>query len=206
MGTGGSRYGAGRPGWRRKCEQMKRLDIRDLSRRGRLSPGQHFSWSWKLGDEPCGSIGVESFTCYLELSYTWTTWNDDPRHLRYSIPIERTPCTYGGSRPWFRCSRCNRRCAVIYGVATNDGRFGCRVCMRLAHSSEAESQMDRLWRKQSKIEARLLDGEIKPKGMRWRTYNQLIDRINQIEQQKDVHFLASRLCRGVMNLEHLFES
>src|SRR5215469_2758284 len=38
MGTGGSRFGSGRPGWRRKCEHLLALDVRVLARRGRLTP------------------------------------------------------------------------------------------------------------------------------------------------------------------------
>jgi len=78
---------------------------------------------------------------------------------------------------------------VLYGVSRY-GNFACRVCERLAHASEAESPLDRLWRKQRKIEARLVDGEFRPTGMRERTYEALIDRINEIEEQKDVCFFA----------------
>jgi hypothetical protein len=39
MGTGGSRYGAGRPGYKGKAEACMRLDVRMWARRGTLTPG-----------------------------------------------------------------------------------------------------------------------------------------------------------------------
>jgi hypothetical protein len=72
--------------------------------------------------------------------------------------------------------------------------------MRLAYASEAESQMDRAWRKQRKLEARLDENRtgtryLKPKGMHWRTFNTLCDRIAAVEDEKDAAFMrgAARL-------------
>jgi hypothetical protein len=35
--------------------------------------------------------------------------------------------------------------------------FGCRLCLRLAYASETESPIDRCWRQQRKIEAKLTE-------------------------------------------------
>lgn len=60
--------------------------------------------------------------------------------------------------------------------------------------SEAESSMDRLWRKQGKLEKRLgQDYEKKPKGMHWQTYERLADHIDDIEQEKDALFVLYML-------------
>lgn len=172
MGTGGSRYGAGRPGWRRKCEQLCGLDIRKLVQRGRLWPGSYFSWHWSCGDEPAGNISIRAANDNVRLIYTWTPYGSEPQSMDYPVWIERTPCRYGGSRPWFTCPRCHSRRAVLYGVAS-DGRFGCRRCMRLGYTSECEGILDRLHRKQRKLESRLVDDWQKPKGMRWITYDRI---------------------------------
>ena len=203
MGTGGSRHGAGRPGWRRKCEQKNWLDIRQLHRRGRLNAGEHYSWSWKRGDEPAGSISIRTAHDYLQLIYSWTPYDGDPQSMDYQVWIDRTPCNYGGTRPWFRCPRCQRICAVIYGVAS-DGRFGCRHCMRLAYSSEAEDHMDRLWRKQRKLESKLIEGEIKPKGMHWGTYEKIQSRIDEVEEEKDILFtIRTARFLGIASISNL---
>jgi len=202
VGTGGSRYGAGRPGWRRKCEQKNWLDIRQLHRRGRLIAGQYYSYSWTRGDEPAGSVSISTASDHLRMIYSWTPYDGDLQSMDYQVWIERTPCNYGGTRPWFRCPRCQRQCAVIYGVAS-DGRFGCRHCMRLAYSSEAEDHMDRLWRKQRKLETKLIEGEIKPKGMHWRTFEQLQNRIDEVEERKDLLFtIRAAGMLGITDLLH----
>jgi hypothetical protein len=85
---------------------------------------------------------------------------------------------------WFGCPWCGRRCAIIYGVS-GDGYFGCRRCLRLGYSSEAESPMDRLWRQQRKLEDRLGDNYRRPKWMRMRTYERIWAKIDEIEERKD---------------------
>ncbi len=119
MGTGGSRYGAGRPGWKRKCERSLPLDIRKLHRCGLLSPIQSFGWQWTQGDEPCGNIGITVHEHRVQLRYTWTPASGGPQHKCYDVWVERTRCHYGGSRAWFRCPWCQRRCAVFYGGPKN---------------------------------------------------------------------------------------
>ena len=59
---GGSRYRAGRPGWRRKCENMLRFDVRTLFHRMSVCPickgegwvcEQHRFVPWKGGTMEC---------------------------------------------------------------------------------------------------------------------------------------------------------
>jgi len=72
--------------------------------------------------------------------------------------------------------------------------FACRKCLRLVYLGEAEDAKGRLWRKQRKIENCLIDGGScyqKPKGMHWRTFNRLADKIDEIERDKDRAFLTS---------------
>jgi hypothetical protein len=72
--------------------------------------------------------------------------------------------------------------------------------MRLAYSSEAESPVDRSWRKVRKLEARVEENRtgtryVKPKGMHWSTFNALCDRIAAAEEEKDAAWMvgAARL-------------
>jgi hypothetical protein len=93
---------------------------------------------------------------------------------------------------------------VLFFMKTHALAISLAVCCeRLAYASP----IDRLWRKQRKIESRLLAGEIKPKGMRWQTYNGLIGRINDTEEKRDVQFfarLATLLLRTGMCSKDLF--
>jgi len=192
MGTGGSRYGAGRPGWRRKCEQLLWLDVRKLDRADSLQPGRYFSWKWSRGDEPAGHIGIRAGIDHVRLVYTWTPYSGDAQSFDYPVWVERTPCHYGGSRPWWLCPRCHSRRGLIYGVA-RDGRFGCRECMRLGYSSETEDVVSRLWRKQRKLEAKLEENYRKPKGMHSRTYQRIFAKIDEVEERKDAAFCLGAL-------------
>lgn len=196
MAKGGSRYGAGRPGWKRKAEASLAFDVRQLARKGRLTPGW-FSWHWTNTQtgEKLGSVNVR-VTDSLEqaiLSYQWTPYGSDPRNVECALTIDRTPCNYGGSRPWFLCPQCWRRCAVVYFAR---GRYACRHCNQIAYYSQSEDLMDRAWRKQRKLEARLLDGWRKPKGMHWKTCERIQRGILECEQQKDRALRAMMIRMG----------
>lgn len=188
MGTGGWRYGAGRPGWRRKCEQLFGLDIRKLVRAGYIRPGAwargSWQWTWSHSGEPSGNVGIEASYDQVRLTYTWTPYGSKPQALDYPVRIVRTPCRYGGTRPWFQCPRCWDRRAVLYGLA-NDGKFGCRRCMRLAYASEAEDLTGRLWRKQQRLEARLGKNWTRPKGMHHSTRERILEQIWDAEMRRE---------------------
>lgn len=179
MGSGGSRYGAGRPGWRQRCEHLLALDIRVLARRGHIPSESHitryFPWRWSRGNEPAGSIRIQAERDQLRLTYSANN-----RPFDYPVWVERSPCHYGGSRPWFRCPRCLSRNAVLYGTAS-DGRFGCRHCMRLGYACESESRIDRINRRLHKLEAKLVEGQ-KPKWMRWRTFDRICEQLDAVDQ------------------------
>ena len=197
MGRGGKRCGAGRPGWRRKCEGMLSLDVRRLARKGSLTPGRSGGWHWSRDGEPCGNISYQAEADCLRLVYTCTQSGCDPVRLNYPVWLRRTPCNYGGTRLWFECPRCTRRCAVLYGTA-RDGRFGCRRCLRLGYSSEAESVADRTWRKQRKLEARL-----ERKGIRQRTFDRVMSEIERCEDRRDLA-LAPSFARLLARLDPAF--
>lgn len=188
MGRGGSRYGAGRPGWRRKCENMLSLDIRKLAREGCLTPGRVGGWHWSCDGEPAGNIGYRAEPDCVRLIYTWTPHGSEPIKFDYPVWLSRTPCHYGGTRPWFICPRCGDLRAVIYGIA-RDGRFGCRDCLRLGYASEAEDVIDRCWRAQRKVEAKLTGEGEKPKAMRQRTFDRLMAKWEVLEDRKDEAFV-----------------
>lgn len=188
MGTGGYRYGAGRPGWRRKCEYSLRFDIRALRCKGGLAAGQSFGWRWSRGDEQIANVGISIFTDAIVLSYTWASRGQSPYPIRCRIALTRTACRFGGARTWFLCPDCGRRCAVMFGVSRR-GNFACRVCQRLAYASEAESPIDRCRRQQLKLEAKLTDYGGPPKGMRRKTFERICERIEAIKRRKDDLFL-----------------
>lgn len=195
MGRGGARFGAGRPAYKIKGEQLHRVDVRLWARQGLLTGRRFFSWSWNRGGEPTGSIGVSVSRCEaLKLEYS-VTYNGERRNINDRVALIYKPCNFGGARPWFQCPRCTRQVAQLYMRA---GRFACRHCQRVAYSSQSEDVMARTWREQQRIETRLGDDWQRPKGMRQRTYERLMDRLADCEQRRDDAFCvaATRLFGG----------
>ena len=173
MGTGGSRLGSGRPGYKVKGEQLQRLDIRVLRKRGLLWVGGTNTWSWSRGDENAGSIRFTVNESSVRLIYSvggvdasqtiWTT---------------TTPCAYGGSRRWYVCPVCSGRCEVLY---QRSGRFACRSCQRVSYTSQSGSEHDRMIQRYHRLNALVDEG--KPKWQRWATFNRLEDRLDRADEQ-----------------------
>jgi hypothetical protein len=102
------------------------------------------------------------------------------------VDLERTPCTFGGERVWFRCPnrRCGRRVTVLF-VA---GDIMCRKCAGLNYETQYQSRHLRNIRRSQLIRRRLGgSGSFlerfpdRPKGMRWARYHELCVRAAQAE-------------------------
>lgn len=159
-------------------DDYQRLDVRRWQREGYLEPGRWFGWQWVRDGETVASIQVQVESDRVILSYQHRSSSKEWKAEEYPVYLDRTPCTYGGERTWFRCPAlgCGRRVAMLYGGAI----FACRHCYQLAYPSQREPPYDRVARRADKIRARLgwepgiLNGEGgKPKGMHWRTYERL---------------------------------
>ena len=113
-----------------------------------------------------------------------------PKHLRplpavvffddTRLETTWTITNFGGQRQWLLCPSCERRCAIIYR-ADSTPRWGCRLCLKGRYRSEQMSPKDRRLHAAFKVRERLgqTKGGIvarfppKPKGMRWRTYEDI---------------------------------
>lgn len=173
LGSSRAPYGS-----RRKCEELLRLDIRQLRSRGRLQVGASFSWQWSMGDLTVASIHIFVGSRGLALSYRTGEHNVSQR-----VDFAWTACHFGGLRTWLVCPDCKRRCAVVYGV-NRFGRFSCRSCMNLAYSSATETTPDRLTRKLLKCESKLGDGGERPKAMWRRTQERICAEISDVESAR----------------------
>jgi hypothetical protein len=109
MGSG-KRSTHGQMGFAADC---CRLDIRLWKRRGLLHPGKVFEGtigsSGSNGSHP--PVRVRMYRDDVEV----TTSSNGPSHESNEVVIalERTPCTLGGARAWFKCLKCDRRVAVL---------------------------------------------------------------------------------------------
>lgn len=156
----------------------RKLDVRRLQRDGMLRPGLSYGWQWSRDSETVASISVRSEVDRIILLYRSRSGGEKWQDHEYPVWLDWTNCNYGGRRAWFRCPArgCGRRVALLYG-----GRiFACRHCHQLAYSCQREHSGDRKTRRADTIRERLgwergiLNGPgLKPKGMRWRTYERL---------------------------------
>lgn len=189
MGTGGSRFGAGRPAWHVKAESCRSIDARRWAREGILREGQVGGWAWTDAStgEALASIGYRTSAHAVALIYSLS---GEPMEQR--VQIQRTACHYGGMRSWFGCPRCSRRVAVLY--LRNLG-FACRRCNRIAYGSQSDDALGRASRRQAKIERRLGEHWQRPKGMHHATYERLIEQVTACEDVLDagLHAVLARL-------------
>ena len=176
-------YGSGRSGRRQKAEDMLCLSVHEVHRRGFLKPGASclWTWTWTSGDK--SSISLQALAGALRLHFKVRADGEDWQDVAQVVGLEHTPCHYGGSRPWFRCPRCGRRVAKLFGGVL----FLCRKCHGLAYRSQAETYSDRCFRRANKLRERL-GGEPgvdqympKPKWMRWATFEGITHEVRELE-------------------------
>jgi hypothetical protein len=158
---------------------MLRLDVRRFQRSGALEWRHPFRWQWKGRDDQVdATIDCLAAADHVLLEYRARVPGGDWEPMQCRVPLDWTPCNYGGQRVWWRCptSGCGRRVAVLFGARL----FACRHCHRLAYRSQRETVADRAIRRGEHIRARLgwEPGILnptgpKPKGMHWRTFDRL---------------------------------
>lgn len=203
-----ARDGNGRP----TTAAVLSLDVRRLARSGLFAGGIRSGlWRWTMDGEPWGAAGYTATPEALDLRYASSDqWTGERREHAPRVELEWTPCPYGGRRPWFRCPRCGRRCAVIYLRRAT----ACRVCHRLAYRSQREDASSRAARRGRKFMERLgLRGEDahwaalepwrvpKPPRMRWATYERVVQAAARAEDARvaalipGMHRLLERLGR-----------
>lgn len=178
---------------RQDTDPLLKLGIARLRTMGALRPGAWCTHSWTCRGEPSGTITtiMEHDGHTLTLDYrTQAQGETEWTPIREAVTIDRTPCHYGGERPWFLCPGCQVRRGVLFSVG---GRFRCRQCHQLAYSSTRESPSDRSIRRIQELQRTLGGGgwgvpiwdvPRKPDGMSWRRYGRLrAELIREMERQ-----------------------
>lgn len=172
-GIGSRRYGCKNP--KDTVETGRALDVRSWQRQRLLKPGCRFSLRWLRHDVIVTEIGIRVEPGHVLLSHRDRRDDEVAAKLEYSIPLDWTPCHFGGGRYWFRCPTdgCGRRVAILH---LGDPIFACRHCLGLGYQSQRERAIDRGMRRIDKINRKLGGGTspVKPKRMRWHTYQRLL--------------------------------
>jgi len=175
-------------GARDTVEDYHALDVRRFESAGMLTPGRWAGWQWTRYGEQVASIQVRAEHDRVTLIYRHRSGGAEWMDEQYPVRIVRTPCNLGGSRAWFICPAvgCGRRVAILYG----GGIFACRKCYHLAYPSSREDAGGRATRRADRLRVSLgwgpgiLNGEGgKPKWMRWRTFERLAAKHDELVGQ-----------------------
>jgi hypothetical protein len=169
---------------------MRRIDVRQLKKAGRLISGLSFGWHWTGGGELSGNIMIEMAPTgvrplFMQLIYQ-TCSDDGPwQQVNERVLIDWDACRFGGWRAWLRCPGCDLRVALLYGGA----RFLCWHCQHMTYACQNEDAIDRASRREERAIAKLGSMEkycgayvTKPKWMRWAIYDRLRARIEAADK------------------------
>lgn len=168
--------------FRPKTSDFHAIDIAWLRRKGARYVGYSGTIRWSSNGRETGSIGYHLELNGLRVRYRTTPREGSPEDVNELIWIVTTPVHFGGSRHWFECPSCGRRCRVLYGGV----RFRCRLCRGAAYESQYQHPgmtiSDIRWRIRERLDERggmtsrllgLDDFPPKPPRMHWRTYRRL---------------------------------
>lgn len=160
--------------WATKTDELLRLDLAGF-KPDWFETQQRGTSRWSRGGRETASIGYELAPDHMRLHYT-AGRGEDRVSIDERIHFDFTEQPFGGSRRWFQCASCGRRCRVLYGSRY----FRCRQCYRATYPSQYETFRVRGLAKAEKARERVgaepgianpFPG--KPKGMHWRTYRRL---------------------------------
>ena len=194
-------FGSGRPAYYGSVEDRLQLDIRRFRREGWIR-GPGGTMTWRRDGEAFASLGYTVEPGAVRLRYNSHDDDGNPLAVNIRIPVTTRPCRYGGQRHYWACPHCGRRCEVI--VSGWGGRgWGCRKCLRLRYRSQALAPHDRMLARGQKILGRLKALEpsdpasaIKPKWMRWRTFNRQVGLADDLIGAADMAFMGRFLGRA----------
>ena len=115
-------------------------------------------------------------------------FGEGPRDVAQAVSVERTPCRFGGARPWFACPACGRRVAALYRLSALCDPFRCRRCLGLAYASTREDASRRRLRKADRLRAELGGSPgrglvpPRPPWLGWRAYWRRVERIRALDE------------------------
>jgi hypothetical protein len=128
---------------------------------------------------------------WLRLKYAILDYHSGEEHqIDDRILLIASNPPFGGMRWWFECPRSGRKARVLH-LPLGGSHFWSRRVYRLTYASQREAVYDRALRRSRKLCSRLGadpaddDYPEKPKRMRWRTYNRMIDKISAADRIAD---------------------
>lgn len=185
-----------RPGYRACLNDGLRLDLNRLAARGIIRPGSYegsygLTWTSSYWGELASASIMADMTDERSGWLKVTLKGDAPQ----TIHLTAQPRRFGGRQWYFVCPTTGRRVSVVWRPP-GATRFASRHAWgprRVAYRSQFLDRTNRAHFGQSKIKNRLI-GDLdpdawalppKPKWMRWRTYQRVVDRFDHYEDELD---------------------
>jgi len=184
-----SKYGSGNwLRWNNKAtiEDLLRVDIRYLKKKGYLNPYEFGTLGWSSGGELSGRINFFTSVNTIHLNYRIKIGQDDWQHISQLIQFDRTECNFGGERLWFICPECKRRVGLL---CCSHILFLCRHCCHVSYSSNQNGYVKNLINQKYKLGYRIFasyefgSGRGKKKGMHWKTFDRLYSRYIALDRK-----------------------
>ena len=156
-------------------EEIAFIDVRDLAKAGAFSGGEQlFPWA---------GLRWPFLTRLRTFRFRADLWMRNATRWTY-FPVEWTRCTFGGRRPWFKCS-CGKRVAKLYG----GGIFiGCRHCYNMIYECQRRGEKSRSYYQACKIRLSLGGAPTiaqpfpeRPRRMWRKTYERLRRQAEELE-------------------------
>ena len=150
-------------------DDYQSLDVRQLARDGYLEEGHSKRLWWRVDGKLVGPIAITAGSTFVDICDP----DPPPGRSRFgaSVLLTETSVTYG-TRRWFTCPECDRRCALLYVEDTEN--IVCRVCLGAPYLSATLGKSARLQDRREKARRALFmdaAGQIhKPKGMHLTTW------------------------------------
>ena len=184
-------------GWRPHIEGALRLNLSVLLRARFIAPNSSRSGvlEWKNGEgEVFSRLGYRSNLGSSDGHLTLEYQQDDRPHPTVChIRLSTTCLNFGGVRWWMHCPFTNRRAVLLYKFGPIE-----LFCHRTAikplptYASQRVSGVDRIIDQRWRIRRRLgddfsslFDHPMKPKRMRWRTFQRHADRDEGLAEVED---------------------
>ena len=150
----------------------------------------------------------------ITLDYRIRSDGEDWQSVHQRVPIRWTPCRFGGERPWFVCDVTPTACIAADGLRSSmvlAGYLPAGHCYRLGYAIQRDGPMDRAHHRLRRLHRKLgadYDGPDgmppkRPKWMRQRTYDRVVQQIEAGEDHLDVVFTlgAQRILARIDKLE-----
>jgi hypothetical protein len=186
--------GSGNHGGRPTVESALKLDLHHLIRTGSFRPGAtvtgSLAWTDPYSGKQTASIGYKAHMSgergWVRLTYTTTHWTGQTTDHDYTVQLTTTPQPLGGRRWWWVCPKRGDLVSKLY-KPNGAGTFASRKAYRLAYRSQRQTPHDRALSQAFKRRRQLGSTDsignyiVKPKGMRWATFDRKMEQIEAAE-------------------------